>query len=77
MGGVAWDNGGMGTYTPRTDAGLRQYDHLSALDAVIRAWTEPGPNPAWHEMTRKEVHDSMPLLARALDRLTHEDSLRG
>ena len=57
------------TYTPRTPEGLRSLDHLEPADAVLRAWTEAGPNPEWHARTRAELHDSMPLLARALDRL--------
>jgi hypothetical protein len=56
--------------TPYTDKGLVQYDGLEPLDAVIKAWTEPGPHPAWHEETKRVVRDAMPLLARALDRLT-------
>lgn len=37
-------------------------------DAVIRAWTNPGPNPQWHEAARREVRKTMPVLAAALDR---------
>lgn len=55
--------------TPYTEEGLVQYDALPPEEALVRAWTEPGPNPAWHWATRKEVRDAMPLLARALDRL--------
>ena len=55
--------------TPYTDKGLVQYDGLEPLDAVIKAWTEEGPHPAWHEETKRAVRDAMPLLARALDRL--------
>ena len=60
------------TYTPRTPEGLRSLDHLEPADAVLRAWTEPGPHPEWHERTRAELHLAMPLLARALDRLEAE-----
>ncbi|MQB01956.1 MAG: hypothetical protein GEU78_17095 [Actinobacteria bacterium] len=45
--------------TPTTPPELRQYDHLPAVEAVVRAWTEPG---GFH----------MPTLARALDRLAAE-----
>jgi hypothetical protein len=58
--------------TPYTDKGLIQYDHLTPVEAVAKAWTEPGPHPAWHEETKRAVRDAMPLLARALDRLTTE-----
>ena len=57
------------TYTPRTPEGLRSLNHLEPADAVLRAWTDPGPHPEWHGMTRLELHRSMPLLARALERL--------
>ena len=60
------------TYTPRTPEGLRSLDDLPPAEAVLRAWTDPGPNPEWHERTRHELHGSMPLLARALDRLEAE-----
>jgi hypothetical protein len=56
--------------TPITPAGLRQYDHLPPLEAVLAAWTRPGPRPDWHEKMRERVRLEMPLLARALDRAT-------
>lgn len=55
--------------TPVTRAGLKQYDHLSPEDAVLKAWTDPGTNPGWHYAMKRDLHKSMPLLARALDRL--------
>jgi hypothetical protein len=64
------------SHTPVTPAGLRSLDHLGPLDAVVRAWTDPGPHPQWHRKMQAEVRDSMPLLARALDRLTAERRLR-
>jgi hypothetical protein len=55
--------------TPTSPEGLRRYDGLPPVEAVVRAWTEPGPRPDWHERMRREVQSTMPLLARALDRL--------
>lgn len=55
--------------TPTTPSGLRQYDALAAAEAAVRAWTTPGPNPAWHAASVRDVRDRMPLLARALDLL--------
>jgi hypothetical protein len=64
------------SHTPVTPAGLRSLDHLAPRDAAVRAWTDPGPHPPWHRKMQAEVRDSMPLLARALDRLTAERRLR-
>ncbi|MQB01582.1 MAG: hypothetical protein GEU78_15050 [Actinobacteria bacterium] len=58
--------------TPTTPQGLRQYDHLPAAEAAVRAWTEPGGFPGWHQTTQRRVHRDMPLLGRALDRLAAE-----
>lgn len=60
------------TTTPTTRAGLEQYDDLQAVTAVILAWTEPGPHPAWHEDNRADLRRAMPVLGRALDRLAAE-----
>jgi hypothetical protein len=56
--------------TPTTPEGLRQYDHLPAVEAVLLAWTDPGTHPAWHRDRQAELRRAMPVLARALDRLT-------
>lgn len=58
--------------TPTTPHGLEQFDHLPPGLAAEAAWNVAGPNPAWHEMAREQVRRDMPLLARALDRLTQE-----
>jgi len=58
--------------TPVTDEGLRKYDHLTPCAAALKAWTDAGSNPVWHHTCRHEVRKSMPLLARALDRLASE-----
>lgn len=57
------------TTTPVTSAGLRKYDALPAEEAVRKAWNDPGRNAYHHRMVQEEIRRSMPLLARALDRL--------
>lgn len=58
--------------TPTTAAGLRKFDRWPAIEAVAHAWNDAGSNPAHHHRMRAEVARSMPLLARALDRLAKE-----
>lgn len=48
---------------------IKKYDHLPAEQAIIRAWTEGEPSPRWHALAIRDVHNAMPLLARAVDRL--------
>ena len=62
--------------TPTTPNGLKMYDHLDAVEAVIKAWTLAGYYPEWHHRQKRELYHDMPLLARALDRLvaTHKDN---
>jgi hypothetical protein len=56
--------------TPVTREGLEMYDDLPAVDAVVAAWANPGIDPVWHQRCMEAVSVQMPLLARALDRLT-------
>lgn len=58
--------------TPVTPSGLHGMDQLPPEEALVRAWTVPGRNPAWHRLTVRVVRDAMPLLARALDRLAED-----
>lgn len=62
----------MSDKTPVTDSGLRKYDDLPPKYAVLRAWREPGRDAGWHEAQRRVLRRTMPLLARALDRLEAE-----
>lgn len=55
--------------TPTTPAGLAQFDHLDPVEAVARAYTERGRAPYLHLRAVAELHRTMPVLARALDRL--------
>lgn len=56
--------------TPTSKEGLEQYDDLPALTAVVLAWQSPGKHPAWHHRMQQIVRTNMPVLGRALDRLT-------
>lgn len=51
---------------------IRGYDALPPAEAVAAAWANPGPHPAYHRRMQAEVRQSMPVLARALDRLARE-----
>lgn len=51
---------------------LEAFDHLPAAEAVRAAWLVPGPVPQYHRSMKLEVHARMPMLARALERLTKE-----
>lgn len=55
--------------TPVTEAGLRKFDSLPPEVAALKAWTDAGVAPQWHEASKRELRDLMPLLARALDRM--------
>lgn len=55
--------------TPVTPGAWQAADALPPLEAVVAAWTDPGPNPFWHRMQQEALRQSMPLLAHALDRL--------
>jgi hypothetical protein len=63
----------LGDRTPVTKEGLEQFDNLTAIEAVIKAWTEPGDHPTWHYRMQQIVRKTMPVLGRALDRLTEEN----
>ncbi len=56
--------------TPITKDSLKKYDNLPAIEAIYLAWNVPGSNAFYHYQIKRE---SMPLLTRALDRLTAED----
>ena len=58
--------------TPITPDAIRQYDNLDPLEAVVRAWTDPGPHRNWHAGAAGDVRETMPLLGRGLDRLAAE-----
>lgn len=60
--------------TPTTPRGRAAYDHLPPLEAIVKAWTEPGPSPYWHRTAQDQVRRAMPVLARALDRAAGQRS---
>lgn len=45
---------------------------ISPEEQVVRAWTIPGRSPIHHAATQNRLRREWPVLARALDRLTHE-----
>ena len=59
--------------TPITKDSLKKYDNLPAIEAIYLAWNVPGSNAFYHYQIKREIQQSMPLLTRALDRLTAED----
>lgn len=54
-----------GTQPAKTDPAV------PAVLAVIAAWTNPGPNPWYHDQAKAKLRSEWPTLARALDDLTH------
>lgn len=42
--------------------------------AVIEAWTNEGPYPAYHREHQRELRREWPTLAKALDRLTKTET---
>lgn len=65
---VHWD----GPVTPTTSRGLRVYDDRTAADAARLAWIGSGRRSDWHALCVGVVRRAMPVLARALDRLTYD-----
>lgn len=41
------------------------------VSAVVRAWTDPGPQPGYHRQWMERVRTEWPTLGSALDRLAH------
>lgn len=60
------------THTPTTHEALTRYDRLPPAQAVLLAWTNPGPHPDWHTKMQERLRLEMPLLAHNLDRLAQE-----
>lgn len=48
---------------------IEMYDKLPPDRAVVRAWIDPGRSPQTHREAQDNLRKSMPLLARALDRM--------
>lgn len=55
--------------TPVTESGKKRYDDKDPVEAIVAAWTNPGPKPSWHREMQMELHSRMPLVARAIERL--------
>ena len=45
-------------------------------EAIMAAWMNPGPQPAYHRAMQAEVHRTMPVLAAALERAALDVSRR-
>lgn len=58
--------------TSVTQEDLEQFDGLTAIEAVAKAWSESGEFPTWHYRMQQIVRKTMPVLGRALDRLATE-----
>ncbi|QED11593.1 hypothetical protein PP914_gp103 [Arthrobacter phage Qui] len=52
---------------------LEQFDGLTAIEAVAKAWTDSGGLPTWQYRMQQIVRTNMPVLGRALDRLVEEN----
>lgn len=48
---------------------IEMYDKLDPASAVRRAWKDPGVAVWTHRAAQDNLRKTMPLLARALDRL--------
>lgn len=53
---------------PAAPAGI----NISTVQAVLDAWTDPGPVPAYHQMMQYRLRTEWPVLAIALDAATQE-----
>lgn len=42
---------------------------MSAVERVLKAWTDPGPVPAYHRVAQDALRRDWPTLAAALDAL--------
>lgn len=40
-----------------------------AVEAVVKAWTDPGPVPEYHRKAQWDLWSEWPVLAKALDEL--------
>ena len=56
-------------HTPTSPNGRTKHDNLPPPSAVVKAWMEPGPYPAYHNRMKQYVRNAMPLLGKALDRM--------
>ena len=45
------------------------------VDNVVNAWTDPGPQPAYHAAVVDDLRKRWPVLARALDNLVTYEGL--
>lgn len=53
---------------------LDMYNHLDPVEALVAAWVFPGEHPVYHRNMQDRVARSMPLVARAIERIVIESS---
>lgn len=56
---------------------MTMYDNLPPAEAAAKAWNMKGDKPDYHRRAQEVVRDTMPLVARALDRLEQTGGRRG
>lgn len=45
---------------------------MSAIERVLRAWMDEGPDPIYHQMMKSRLRLEWPVLGGALDALAEE-----
>ena len=48
---------------------------MSAVDDVVKAWTDPGPMPGYHRHMQAKLRKQWPVLGEALDVLASVEYL--
>lgn len=48
---------------------------MSAVDDVVKAWTDPGPVPVYHRYMQAKLRKEWPVLGEALDVLASVEYL--
>ena len=62
--------------TPVAKDGMKKYDNLPSVEALVRAWSQAGANDEWHAKSKRIVREAMPTLAFHLDRLVYEEKIK-
>jgi len=51
--------------------------NIHFVEKVVKAWTETGPQPRYHEEAKIRLRRSWPILGRALDELAKDWEVNG
>lgn len=51
---------------------MTKHEEMTALEAIIRAWTVQGANPRHHQMMQAKLRSEWPSLASAIERALKE-----